>query len=352
MSSLPRAIFVAKGNGAVAWYRCALPAMALGLPWVGANRDDPAFAVCTGDSGVVDGFDGLLDYDVVVLQQPAGAAWLRGIRRLQAAGVTVLFEIDDYVQAIRKMRDHDFAGTFGKDAVRAFEMTMRAADGLVVSTEWLARRYRSFNPNVWVCRNGLDMRRYALTRPARAEVNIGWAGGTGHREAVRPWLAPVAAVMREHAATRFVTVGQPFARELEPAFGAARTLAVPFSPLDTYPAAMTLFDVALAPAGKGNFFRGKSDLRWLESSALGVPLIADPDVYPEIEHGVTGFHATTPDEVREHLGALVADPALRARVGEAARSYVREHRSVQAMAPQWAGAIAEAAELGAGRRAA
>ncbi|HEX8101725.1 MAG TPA: glycosyltransferase [Solirubrobacteraceae bacterium] len=344
MTALPRTLFVAKGNGSVAWYRCALPAMALGLPWVGASKDDPSFTVCTGDS-VITGLEGLFDYEVVILQQPVGAAWARAIRRLQEAGVTVLFEIDDYVQAIRKMRDHDFAHTFTKENLQAFEIAMRAADGLVVSTEWLAKRYRAVNPNVWVCRNGIDLRRYALTRPARPEVNIGWAGGTGHREAIAPWLGPVAEVMQAHPAARFVSVGQPFAHELAPVVGAERTLAVPFSPLDTYPAAMTLFDVALAPAGKGNFFRGKSDLRWLEASALGVPVVADPDVYPEIEHGVTGFHAATPAEAREHLGTLVADPALRARVGEAARAYVTEHRSVQAMAPQWTRAITEAAAL-------
>jgi hypothetical protein len=31
--SLPRTIFLTRGTGAVAWYRCALPAMALGADW-------------------------------------------------------------------------------------------------------------------------------------------------------------------------------------------------------------------------------------------------------------------------------------------------------------------------------
>jgi hypothetical protein len=57
---------------------------------------------------------------------------------------------------------------------------------------------------------------------------------------------------------------------------------------------MTIFDVAIAPSAENNLFRGKSDLRWLEASALSVPLVAHPDVYPEIEDGVTGVHARTP----------------------------------------------------------
>ena len=44
---------------------------------------------------------------------------------------------------------------------------------------------------------------------------------------------------------------------------------------------MSTFDVALAPSGNNNLFRGKSDLRWLEASALGIPVVGDPEVYPE-----------------------------------------------------------------------
>ena len=349
---LPRTLFVAAAGQATGWYRCSLPAMALGADWVGAGGEPPELQFPTGVTRGPVTLAGLEDYDVVVLQQPAGRGWLKLIRRLQAAGVRVLFEIDDYVHALRKAADHDFASSFGKDVIQGYELGMRAADGIICSTDFIARRYRAFNKRVWVCRNGLDLRRYALTKPERPLVGIGWAGATGHRDAVRPWLAAVAEVMREEARTRFVTVGQPFAAELAEEFGPERGLDVPFSPLDTYPASMTHYDVALGPAGRSAFYRGKSDLRWLEASALGTPLVADPTVYPEIEHGVTGFHASTPAEVREQLLALVRDPALRRRVGEAARAHVREHRSIEAMAPQWARALTEVVALDAGERAA
>ena len=71
--------------------------------------------------------------------------------------------------------------------------------------------------------------------------------------------------------------------------------------IEVYPASMTLFDIAIAPSAENNLFRGKSDLRWLEASALGIPLVAHPEVYPEIEDGVTGVHARTPGEVEAAL---------------------------------------------------
>ena len=68
-------------------------------------------------------------------------------------------------------------------------------------------------------------------------------------------------------------------------------------------------------------------------------------VYPDIEHGVTGLHAADPAQAREAILALVDDPSLRRRIGEAARAHVRAHRSSAAVAPQWAAALEQVREL-------
>ena len=343
--SLPRTLFVARGRGAVGWYRCALPAMVLGCDWVGAMGEPDDLHFVTGmapDDLDLAGFD---RYDALVLSQVAGPAWLRAIRDWQSRGITVLYEVDDWLHGVRKLERHAHKDHFSRDEVAAYELCMRAADGIICSTEWLARRYRSLNPRTWVCRNGIDARRFELTRPPRPHVGVGWAGGTGHTASVKPWVQEVGAVMRHRAEVHFVSVGQPFAQWLEPEFGAERCLAIPFTALEVYPSAMTHFDVALAPAGKGGYFQGKSDLRWLEASALGIPTIADPGVYPEIEHGVTGFHASTPQEMGAILGELVADEALRRRVGEAAQAHVLEHRTAQVAAGAWADVLREVAAV-------
>jgi glycosyltransferase involved in cell wall biosynthesis len=340
--TLPRTLFVARGKGAVGWYRCALPAMALGCDWVGVKGDPGNLRLVTGMAPDDLDLDGFGRYDVLVLSQAAGPAWLRAIRDWQARGITVLYEIDDWLHGVRKLERHAHKEHFSRDEVASYELCMRAADGIICSTEWLARRYRSLNPRTWVCRNGIDARRFALTRPPRSEVGVGWAGGTGHTASAKPWVREVGAVMRRRPEVRFISVGQPFAQWLEPEFGAERCLAIPFTALEVYPSAMAHFDVALAPAGKGGYFQGKSDLRWLEASALGIPTIADPAVYPEIQHGVTGFHAETPHEMAAILEELVADRGLRERVGAAAHAHVLEHRTAQVAAQRWADVLREA----------
>jgi glycosyltransferase involved in cell wall biosynthesis len=336
VTDIPKTLFLSRGNKAPAWYRCALPALALGADWTCYGGTPPNVQF---DYGRIDRKITLADipeYEVVVIQQPRGPEWLTTIREWQRRGVVVLADIDDWIRGIRKKQDHDFNNLFGRKTVEAYELCLRAVDGIICSTPWLAERFAGLNKNTFVCRNGIDLKRYALTIPERDHVAVGWSGATGHKLAMQPWLAKVAEVMREHDDLRFVSVGQGFAKELAPEFGPQRCVAVPFTLIDTYPASMTLYDVALAPAGEGSFYRGKSDLRWLESSALGQPLIADPTVYPDIEHGVTGFHASTPAEMAEILRELVADEPLRRRVGAAAKAYVTEHRSAQVAAAQWA----------------
>ena len=341
-----RTLFLGIGKSAVAWYRAALPAMHLGAEWAGVRGEPPKLSFVTGLSTRALDVDELFGYDAIVVQQPRGAGWLRLIRRLQDAGVLVMFEIDNDIHAVGKRGNQDHRAHYSKAALRETELNMRACDGLIVSTEFLAQRYRSMNPNVWVCRNGLDLGRYAFTPPRGGEfVTIGWAGGSGHREATVPWLQAVVRVMEQRPNVRFMSVGEPFADLLVGQFGAQRAVSVPFSELDSYPAALANFDIAIAPAGAGNFHKAKSDLRWLEASAVGVPTVADPLVYGEIEDGVTGLLAATGEEAEPLLLRLVDDEAERHGIGDAAKAHLLEHRTMQAMAPQWTRALVEAGEL-------
>jgi glycosyltransferase involved in cell wall biosynthesis len=339
----PRSLFLTTRQNAITWYRVALPAAYLDQDWAAVAGEPPtALDVAVGNLRGPLTVEAVAGYDVVVLQQPEGRRWLHLVNELRERGVVVLFETDDDLDSVRKRRDHAFANRYGKERIRDIELVARVCDGVIASTENLARRMRGLNPAVWVCRNGLDLLRYELTRPAHEGVVIGWAGGTGHAAAFKPWVGAIGDVMEARSDVRFVSVGQPFARMLAARFGEERALSIPFTTIESYPAAMCQFDLALAPAARSNFFRSKSDLRWLEASALGIPVIGDPLVYPDLEPGVTGLHATTADEARAAMFTLVDDPELRERIGAAARAHVREARDMAVMADEWACALTEA----------
>jgi glycosyltransferase involved in cell wall biosynthesis len=332
--------FVGLGTSAVCYYRCLLPARALGADWCGLAGEPPKMGWVTGLARGQSEMPPLPEYKVVIIQQPRGRGWMRIIHELQDAGVKVIYEIDDYLHAIRKRTDHDFSEEFSKKQLVEFERCMGTADALIGATEFIARRYRKFNQRTFTVENGLDVARYDLTLPERSTVNIGWAGATGHLNSLIPWLQATASVMRQRDNTCFASIGHPAANGFREQFG-NRCIATPWAAIEQYPGAMTMMDIAIAPAGRSGFFQGKSDLRWLEAGALGIPVIADPFVYGKIDHGVNGFHAESPAEVEELLLELVDDDELRTTVGANARSYVREHRDINVMAKHWLRVIEE-----------
>ncbi len=331
-----RVLFVGQGTTALMYYRCLLPAMAMGADWCGVMGEPPKLGVATSMIRKGTEMPNLIeDYDIVVLQQPAGDGWIQTIEAMKDNGVKVLFEIDDYLHGIKEVKGHDFKKGFKPEILRSIERAMECCDGLIVSTPYLKKKYRHFNDNAFVCQNGIDEKRYDFERPERDTVNIGWAGATGHTDAVTPWFAMTGAIMKARPETMFVSIGEPYGLAFQKEIGEERAIAVPWAAIEQYPAAMTMFDIALAPAGEGSWWRGKSDLRWLEAGALGIPAIVNPIIYPEAQNGQTALTAVNQQQIAEALLALIDDSDLRREVGEKARAHVREKRSIKVVVKQW-----------------
>ena len=292
-----------------------LPAVALGADYVAWVGDDKARSSTssTGLGARPPKLEELFDYDVIVIQQPRGVQWLKLIRELQAAGVTVLYEIDDYVQAARKIKSHELTDVFDAEFVGQMEMAMRVTDGIICSTRLpraplplvqrphvgVLQRHRP--QPLRVAEAGAQGRDDRLGRRRRPQ---GVARALGARRSARSCArAPRRASCPSATAPRSTFIEE---------FGRERAIGLPSGKIEVYPASMTLFDIAIAPSSESNLFRGKSDLRWLEASALGIPLVAHPERIPAIEDGVTGVHARTPSEVEAALLRLI-DDAERAR---------------------------------------
>ena len=326
-------LFVSKGPGVVPWYRCGQVSFHLGCDWVGVTGTPPNLYFETslkrgGHSPVAFG-----DYKIVILQQVAGLAWFNEITNLRKAGIKVIYEVDDYLHGVAKLPHHRSRTAYTKDKVIQHELCMRACDAMIVSTEWLARRYRKFNANTYVCRNSVDAPRYAqFKRPERQTINIGWAGGEGHLDSMRKWIPAVEAILDTFAQTRFLSMGLPVADLLK---RPKQAVSLPFISIENFPAALTNFDIALAPAGRQSFFAAKSDLRFLETGALGIPIIADPFVYSDIEDGVTGVLADNPEDVQKALVDLINNPDKARRIGRQAQTYIQQHRSIETGIEQW-----------------
>ena len=337
-------LFLGRGATTISWYRCGAPAMALGCDWVGAGGDDPnnlQLVTSLKRGGMK--LPNLEDYKVVVLQQVKGQLWFNEILRLKQKRVKVLYEIDDYIHGVEKLKNHEFKGAYKKKVVAAHELCMRASDGLIVSTDWLARKYSKFNKNVYVCKNSVEVERYKLDIPERDTINIGWAGSAGHLEAFSNWAPGIRKILDEYQEARFISIGLGVGK-LPILDDTARSVTLPVVPIENFPAALTNFDIAVGPALSNNFYKGKSDLRMLETGALQIPLVGDPLVYDQIIHGETGMIANNAEECYQGIKQLIEDEELFEEVSWNVRDYVNSKRSMEGPGcQQWERAFVDVA---------
>lgn len=326
-------LFIGLGSSAPAWYRCALPANALEQDWVGTIGVPPE----EGEALIAGNFYEYPDipaYDNIVIQQPGDDRWLEFIKKCQKNGQRVFYEVDDFVHGVHKIEGHTNQKQFHKKKIRKMVECMKACDGMIVSTDFLAEQYKKYNSNIHVCKVGIDTARYEVEFPQRSNLVIGWGGGTGHHLAVGPWLEVVSQLLSENPTVAFASIGTRYASALG-ARHPGQTLDIPWTSIENYPYALSNIDIIIAPTHDSKYYKAKSDLRWLEASAVGIPTVASPTVYKEIEEEVTGLLAETPDLAYEHLEKLIDDPALRKDIGKQAQSYVKKHRDIRVAAKQW-----------------
>jgi glycosyltransferase involved in cell wall biosynthesis len=203
---------------------------------------------------------------------------------------------------------------------------------VIAGNDYLAARARAAGAaRIELLPSVIDLARYRqkTASPASSRFTVGWIGSPS----TTPYLHSLAPVLRNLAdveGLRVVNVGgAPWTPE---------DLAVDNLPWseDTEVEDMLRFDVGVMPLPDDPWARGKCGFKLIQYMGCGLPVVASPVGANAqiVEHGLTGFHATTPDEWSQSLRALAGDPQLRARMGAAGFARVRTHYSLEAVAPR------------------
>lgn len=105
-------------------------------------------------------------------------------------------------------------------------------------------------------------------------------------------------------------------------------------------------DIGLMPLEDTPRARGKCAFKALQYMCAGTPVILSPvGMNTEVvEDGVSGFLADTPEQWKERIRALAADPALRERMGRAGRARVCEAYSFDRHYPRFLEVLRSVAE--------
>ncbi len=275
----------------------------------------------------------------------------RLLSRCRERGVPVIYELDDNLLDLRRGEPWE---TYPGDSLRAAALFLvRHADGVIVSTQVLSDRLSHLRQDVVVVPNALDERIFGSPPKAPSgespSLTIGYMGTLTHEADLRMVLAPLRALLRRHAGkVRLELVGGAEGRRVASLFGGLPFRMREPGREDPYPKFVPWmrqhvhWNVAIAPLEDDAFTRGKSDLKYLDYGALGIPGVFS-DVGPyrgTVRHGETGLLAANePEAWSEALESIVCDAALRKRLRAAATAEVHGKRMLGTNATLWKDAI-------------
>jgi hypothetical protein len=314
---------------ATAYLRCQMPAKHL-----------PALAVDGLEAAVNNdgGFDMPNHRGAAIFQLAADRTRAFFTEQLQAAGHRVLVETDDNYLAGGAKRFRKWANWgvgIGESAhtVQGHKWIVAHADGVIVTTEYLASQYRKLNPNVYVCPNQVDPDDWPeLAKPDDGILRIGWFASASHAGDEQLIRRAMEWASRQKD-VEVVTLGYRPRWDF-------RFRALPWATdLSSYRRAIQYLDIGVAPVIPTPFTRGRSDLKWLEMSMGGAAsVVSDTDPYSTVPDGLA-VRAEDAAGFYKAVRRLVQNRDEVKQLAAAAREHVLKERTITANLWRWRQAI-------------
>lgn len=277
----------------------------------------------------------------------AGLTTMMGLR--ECYGKPIVVEADDNILSCptynpaSKFYNPD--STIRKIAVAQ----LREADAVVVSTPNLKEVYSEFNDHVYVVPNSIDFELWdrAPRKHHKHVITIGWMGGATHEADLDIVIPAIKELTAKYPQVRFSL--------LHGASKAVRDIKGvkvnnKFARIDQYPnyVASAGFDIGIAPLVDNAFNRAKSNLRWLEYSALAIPCVAsNVGHFAETIHdGADGMLCDTPEDFTNALESLIIDKSKRRMMGNQAKERVFQDFNIDKTAERYGKILEEIRDRG------
>jgi glycosyltransferase involved in cell wall biosynthesis len=317
-----------------------LDAGAMDVLYLGGRVATKMLAALDGYGRRVSELRRLGSYDAAYVYREAALGrptWLEG--RI-ARALPLVYDFDDAIYLPATSAANARLG-FLKDPGKAAKLTALAAR-VTVGNEHLAAwaRARSAPDRVTVVPSTIDTGLYVpMDRAPNPRPVIGWTGSATTVAHLRPLLPALARLKREVDFELRVIGGTVRADGLE-----VRNVAWSAG---TEVDDLRGLDIGLMPLPDDEWSRGKCGMKALQYMALGIPPVVSPVGANTaiVRHGENGMHASSDGEWIASLAALARDPALRARLGAAARRTVEDAYSARVQAPRMAQVLRAAAAV-------
>lgn len=108
---------------------------------------------------------------------------LTQLKQLKKNGMKIIVDVDDYWKV---PPSHSLYGFIKKNnIVQKTGELFKLADGITVSTKYLANAVKKINGNVIVLPNSLDPNNVRIKNKPSDKIRIGWSGGSSHYEDIK-----------------------------------------------------------------------------------------------------------------------------------------------------------------------
>lgn len=318
------------------------------LPLRAGGWDGDRTSLRSGRVSAENASKAISDSDVIVVHRPNDERHYQLATQLKELGKKIVFDNDDTYKGIDAMR----LGTKLDYVDKWTDEFIRISDLVTTTTEFLADEYRKINPNVVVLPNMIDPLDWP--EPERTEgdkVRIGFVGSVALNDDLNEFLPTLEALCKDPRV-------QVVLFSLPPKIENAKWMTIygddfrfwdqydvewqPFVEAAEY--ADTLnnlkLDIMVIPRKDDYFNRCKSNIKFLESSMLEIPVVAQgfADGKSPYQDPVDSQHmkiVTDNSKWMEALEPLIQDKELRREMGKKAREYVEEKYDINKNISLW-----------------
>jgi glycosyltransferase involved in cell wall biosynthesis len=258
---------------------------------------------------------------------------------LRAINIPVIFDFDDAIHIHKKSVSHRILDYL--KSTRRVGQVAALANRVVVPNEYLANFAREFNSSVTVVPEAEDTERLIPRQPHEngPQIVIGWVGSSSTAKYLKLIEAALRTVCDRFSNVTVRVIGGRFESE------GIRTELVDWN-FDREVQQFHDLDIGIMPLPLEEWSKGKSGCKLRQYMAAGVPGVGTAIGYnlELVDHGRTGFLATTQDEWVEHLSTLIEDAELRNTIAAAARLDVEQRFAIDVIGPKLEAVIRETIE--------
>jgi glycosyltransferase involved in cell wall biosynthesis len=284
--------------------------------------------------------------------------WMKAFKK---AGKRVIYDIDDDFWQVAKHNPSVLVSNSLKDQ---YEELIRNCDAVTTPSPVLAKKIKKhFKKPVFLCPNAINYEEYhERPKVERKELFIGYMAASSHWKDFGIVIGALEKLSLKYDFFLYLygLIAEPFEsavynanriyksrlvpekdEEFKPMIDLfarienLKMIHTPFMPPEIHPTILSTrdFDIGIAPLEDNEFNHGKSNIKFYEYAATGTCTLAS-DVAPYSEEVSYRCKNTTKDWYNK-LEKLIVDKKFRDELQEKQSKWVKDNRSLEAVALKW-----------------